>query len=48
MVGTVAETDVGLKGLPPRRGREWDDARLRPSYLIVLNLVERRTQPLAR
>ena len=48
MVGTVAQTDVGLKGLPWRRAPEWGDARLRISYLIILNLVERRARTLTR
>ena len=44
MDGAVAETDASVRGLPRRRARECDDARLRTSSLIILNLVERRTQ----
>ena len=48
MDGLVAETGVGVKGLPRRRAREWEDARLRTSSLIILNLVERPAQTLPR
>ena len=44
MDGIVAETDVGVKELLRQRARECDDARLRTCYLIILNLVEGRTQ----